>query len=180
MRIGGGRADDLELEAFCHVEHPRLVRLLSLQCGDVEVAQELTQDTLAKVCQHWRKVRRMDEPSAWVTRVAINLALSHHRRSAVRRRYAAETGAAARLELADLQQGSSRDATDGWVVRAAIAELPVRQRTALVLRYFADLTVPATADLMGVSPSAVKKLTAKGVDTLRELLHTEIVEVSHD
>jgi RNA polymerase sigma-70 factor (sigma-E family) len=163
----------LDLESFCHVQHPRLVRLLSLQCGDVETAQELTQDALVKVCQHWRKVRRMDEPAAWVTRVAVNLALSHHRRSAVRRRHAAVTGRQqARVDPAD--------ATDGWVVRAALANLPERRRTALVLRYFEDLSVEQTAEIMGISASAVKKLTARGVEQLRGLLHADIVESAEE
>lgn len=167
MRRGDLRTE-LDLESFCHVQHPRLVRLLSLHSGDVETARELTQETLVKVCQHWRKVRRMDEPAAWVTRVAINLSLSHHRRSAVRRRHAAAVVPETSRDPAD--------ATDGWVVRAALASLPERQRTALVLRYFEDLSVAEVADVMGVSASAIKKLTGRGVEQLRHLLHTEIVE----
>jgi RNA polymerase sigma factor (sigma-70 family) len=62
------------------------------------------------------------------------------------------------------------------VVRAALATLPERQRTALVLRYYEDLGVDRTAEVMGISPSAVKKLTARGVEQLRHLLHTDIVE----
>ena len=163
----GDLSGELDLEAFCHVQHPRLVRLLSLHCGDVETARELTQETLVRACQHWRKVRRMDEPAAWVTRVAINLSLSHHRRRTVRRRHAAAAPEPSR---------DPADATDGWVVRAALATLPERQRTALVLRYFEDLGVVEVAELMGVSPSAVKKLTARGMEQLRHLLHTDIVD----
>lgn len=162
---------DLELEAFCHAEHPRLVRLLSLHCGDVETARELTQDTLVKVCVHWRKVRSMDVPQAWVTRVALNLATTHHRRVFLRRRHAA-------VGHDDLTTTSARD-DEGWMVRAAVASLPERQRTAVILRYFEDLPVEQTADLMEVSPSAVKKLTARGVDRLRALLAIEDLEVPH-
>lgn len=158
----------LDLESFCHAEHPRLVRLLSLHTGDVETARDLAQETLVKVCVHWRKVRSMDTPQAWVTRVALNLAVSHHRRASVRGRNAE----AVSHEL------SSRD-DHGWMVRAAVSSLPERQRTALILRYFEDLPVEQTADLMGVSPSAVKKLTARGVGRLRSLLAIEDLEVPH-
>ncbi|WP_224276680.1 RNA polymerase sigma factor [Nocardioides lacusdianchii] len=161
----------LDLESFCHAEHPRLVRLLSLHTGDVETARDLSQETLVKVCVHWRKVRSLEVPQAWVTRVALNLATSHHRRSAVRRRHTADTGG-------DTSPTSVRD-DEGWMVRAAVASLPERQRTAVILRYFEDLPVDEVADLMGVSPSAVKKLTARGVDRLRVLLAIEDLEVPH-
>lgn len=161
----------LDLESFCHAEHPRLVRLLSLHTGDVETARDLAQETLVKVCVHWRKVRSLDTPQAWVTRVALNLATSHHRRSAVRRRHTAD-------DRVCTGSSSTRD-DEGWMVRAAIGSLPERQRTAVILRYFEDLTVDQTADLMGVSPSAVKKLTARGVDRLRALLAIEDLEVPH-
>ena len=169
----GPRLPDLELEAFCHAEHPRLVRLLSLHCGDVETARDLAQETLVKVCLHWRKVRTMDSPHAWVTRVALNLATTHHRRTAVRRRRAADVESDA-----DLGRATSAAEADGWIVRAAVASLPERQRTAVILRYFLDLTVEQSADVMEVSPSAVKKLTARGVDRLRVLLAIDL-EVPH-
>ena len=105
----------LDLESFCHAEHPRLVRLLSLHTGDVETARDLAQETLVKVCVHWRKVRSLDTPQAWVTRVALNLATSHHRRSAVRRRHAGE-------DRAYTGSSSTRD-DEGWMVRAAIASI---------------------------------------------------------
>lgn len=147
------------------------MRLLSLHTGDVETARDLSQETLVKVCVHWRKVRSLEVPQAWVTRVALNLATSHHRRSAVRRRHTADTGG-------DTSPTSVRD-DEGWMVRAAVASLPERQRTAVILRYFEDLPVDAVSDLMGVSPSAVKKLTARGVDRLRVLLAIEDLEVPH-
>jgi RNA polymerase sigma-70 factor (sigma-E family) len=164
-----GVLTEIDLEAFCHIQHPRLVRLLSLHCGDAETARDLTQETLVKVCQHWKKVRRMDEPGAWVTRVAINLANSHFRRASVRRRLDTPPDPA-------VAQTESPDAMEGWMVRAAVSTLPERQRTALVLRYFEDMSVDQTAQVMGVSASAVKKLTARGVERLHELLDTDVEE----
>jgi RNA polymerase sigma factor (sigma-70 family) len=167
--LGLDREPDLDLESFCHVEHARVLRLLSLHCGDVELARDLTQETLVKVCVHWRKVRRLDVPQAWVTRVALNLAGSQFRRARVRRRHDALTE---REQLAP-------EPDEGWVVRAAVASLPVRQRTAVILRWFEDLTVEEVAELMDVSPSAVKKLSARGLQGLRTRLGMEIEELPH-
>lgn len=161
-----GDGVELELDAFCHVEHPRLVRLLTLHCGDPEQARDLAQETLVRVCTHWRKVRRMDVPQAWVTRVALNLSLSAHRRRTVQRR--------AVSELRAVPPEPQEDPTEAAMVRAALMELPERQRAALILRYFQDLTVEQTAACLDVSPSAVKKLTARGIDQLRGRLGTDI------
>ncbi|MEJ7629132.1 MAG: sigma-70 family RNA polymerase sigma factor [Nocardioidaceae bacterium] len=159
----------MELEAFCHREHARLVRLLSLHCGDVETAKDLTQETLLRVCLHWRKVRRMDVPEAWVTRVA---SISLPRRTDAR---PLSDG----LPVSSNAPGHAHDGSvDGGAVRSAVASLPERQRTALILRYYEDLPVNQVAVLMGVSPSAVKKLSAKAVARLRDLLGNDIVEVT--
>ena len=55
-------------------------------------------------------------------------------------------------------------------LRAALRELPVRMRTAVVLRYFEDLSEQQTADLMGCSPSTVNTQTARGLARLRAAL----------
>src|ERR687889_155943 len=55
-------------------------------------------------------------------------------------------------------------------LRAALRELPVRMRTAVVLRYFEDLSEQQTASLMGCSPSAVNTQTARGLARLRTAL----------
>lgn len=65
--------------AFCAAQHRRLVGLLSLQVGDRHVAEELAQDVLLKVCEHWSE---LNDPVAWMHRVAINHANSWFRRRA--------------------------------------------------------------------------------------------------
>ncbi|HEX2057027.1 MAG TPA: sigma-70 family RNA polymerase sigma factor [Actinomycetota bacterium] len=150
-----------ELISFCRAEHGRLVGLLSLYCGDAAVAEELAQDTLARVCRDWRRVRRMDHPSAWASRVAINLANSYFRRRSAERR--------ARERVA-----SRPDATIGEPdtavavgVRQALAALPPRQRTALLLHYFCDLPFAQVAELMGSPEPTVKSLARRGIARLR-------------
>lgn len=70
-------ADPLDFESFCVRHNAALIRLLTVYCGDREVARDLTQEALARAWLHWRRVRRMERPDLWVKQVAINLANSH-------------------------------------------------------------------------------------------------------
>jgi RNA polymerase sigma-70 factor (sigma-E family) len=164
-------AEPLDFEAFCLGHHTVLLRLLTLYCGDVEVARDLTQETLARAWVHWRKVGRMDRPDLWLRRVALNLANSHFRHRKVERSAPHRPGPQDPTARVDGPGGST---ADRLVVREALARLSDRQRTAIVLRYLDDLSVEQTAQLMGCSPGTVKKLAARGLTTLRGLIGEDI------
>jgi RNA polymerase sigma factor (sigma-70 family) len=155
----GGPPEDLT--AFCRREHPRLVGTLSLYCGSVFLAEELAQEALARVCRDWGRVRRMDHPGAFAQRVAINLANSQFRRRAAERR------ARQRLEAFARQREHTPDETSAITIRAAVAALPRRQRTALVLRYFCDLPFAEVARLMESPEPTVKSLARRAVQRLQ-------------
>lgn len=147
-----------EVAAFCQQQHSRLIGLLGLHVGDREVAEELAQDVLAKVCQHWP---RLEDPRAWMNRVAVN-----HANSWLRRR-AAERRAMARRKGQQVQE-LPPDHADAIAVREAVARLPRRQRTALVYRYYAGLSVAETAEVMSCAPGTVRALTSHAVSALRD------------
>lgn len=153
-----------ELEAFCVAEYPRLVGSLALYCGDAELAEDLAQEALARACRDWPNVRRKDSPGAWAHRVGINLANSHFRRLAVRRRYRHRVPGAADRRHHD------PDAGEAVAVREAVAALPRRKRTALILRYFRDLSVADTAAVMGEPESTIKTLTRRALADLERAL----------
>jgi RNA polymerase sigma factor (sigma-70 family) len=154
------------LEDACTGEHPRLVRLLTLYCGDRDIALDLAQETLARGCVHWDRLSRMEQQSAWFTRVALNLATSRWRRLLVERRSTAV--------LAGRQRPpATPDVVDALVVRAALSTLTPRQRAAVVLRFFDDLDLASTAAVMRCSQGTVKKLTARGLAGLRAALGIE-------
>jgi len=66
--------------------------------------------------------------------------------------------------------------TPGWDVRAALANLPPRQRATLVLRFYCDLPVEQTARELGCTPGTVKSQTAKGLTALRGALGSIMAE----
>lgn len=160
--------------AFCEREYPRLVGSLTLYVGDRDLAVELAQEALARACQHWRRVGRMGSPGAWVHRVGINLANSVF----VRRR--AERSALHRCR-SSAEVTMDEDGTVALVLREAVAALPKRQRAAVVLRFYADLTVAEVAELMGCAEGTVKALTHQGIGNLRKTtgLRDDEQEVNH-
>jgi RNA polymerase sigma factor (sigma-70 family) len=150
-----------DLASFCEVQRPRLVGMLGLHCGDADVAEELAHDAIAKACEKWPKVRQMEFPEAWIWRVALNLATSYFRRKA------AEKRASTRLQARPDEAIPDPSSTWAVEVRQAVASLPPRQRSALVLRYYLDLSIIETAQVMDCSEGTVKALTHKAEASLR-------------
>jgi RNA polymerase sigma factor (sigma-70 family) len=148
-----------DLEDFCGASFPSLVGMLSLWCNDVYLAQELAQETLARVCRDWNRVRQLDYPEAWTRRVAMNLACSSYRRRRIERRA---------LKRSEPQPTTQPDDAAFVELRVLIASLPKRQRTALVLRYFCDLSYAEIGTIMDAPESTVKSLVSRSLKRLRD------------
>jgi RNA polymerase sigma factor (sigma-70 family) len=155
--------DDAALAEFCDREYPRLVRALSLYCGHREVAEELAQEALVRAIERWPSVQAMRSPGGWVQRVAFNLARSSFRRRVAERR------ANARSESGETGTHLDPDAETALVVRQAVAALPPRQRTVVIMRFYLDHPVETAAAALGLSPSATTSLTHRA---LQRLSHT--------
>ncbi|HEY4377261.1 MAG TPA: SigE family RNA polymerase sigma factor [Acidimicrobiales bacterium] len=147
--VSDGEHGDRGPDDFCRAIHPRLVGSLRLYLGEPELAEELAQDALVRVVERWTQVSAMDGPEAWTYRVAFNLA-----RSVLRRRIA-ERRARSRSERRPTSSWNV-DVAEVLSVRAAIAALPARQRQAVVLRYYGDLTLDQVAEAMGCRLGTVK------------------------
>jgi RNA polymerase sigma factor (sigma-70 family) len=160
-RVGEDVKEPEELVAFCRREWPRLVGSLCLSTGDPDLAEELAQETLARACRDWRRVSRLDAPGAWAHRVALNLLRSHFRHRAVVRRHRDSIGAD--------DHAPDADPTNAVTIRLALMQLPPRQRTALALRYFSDLSVRETAVAMRCPEGTVKTLTRQAIAGLRSM-----------
>jgi len=165
-----------ECEDFVKGLYPRLLGGLSLHCGDQWVAEELTQETLARVWDRWDTVRSGGSREAWAWRVALNLSASWFRRRAAERRANGRVGVTPASE-------EPSEAADRLAVREAVAALPARQRAVLVLRYYDDLSVEDTAIALCCAPGTVKSLTHRAISGLRARLgiYVDVTEeVEHD
>lgn len=155
--------DEERAEEFCRAVGPDLVGFLTLYCGDRDLAEDLAQQTLARVWASWNRMRTVADRRAYVHRMACNAASSWFRRRAAERRARQRAGARRPAET----HGAVDPATS-MAVRDAVAALPNRQRSAVLLRYYADLSVRETAAVMGCAEGTVKALTFKAVAALRE------------
>ncbi len=139
--------DDSELRRLIEVAYPRLVAGLALISGSRAAAEDVVQEALARWWEHTARGRTIENPEAWMTTVAMNLARSR------RRRILAERRARDRMPPGDPPTPPGPDAVD---VRRALAGLPRREREAVVLHYYFDLPVSAVADLQRVAEGTVK------------------------
>ena len=151
-----------DADDFCRDVWPRLAASLGFYCHDRALGEELAQEALARAWARWNRVSALDSPEAWVYRVALNLSHSRFRRARAERR------AMSRVTVPSPDIEALGRSTDAIAVRAAVAQLPERQRAAIVLRYFADLPVAAVAGILGCAQGTVKSLTSQGIERLRQ------------
>ncbi len=141
---------------------PALLRFGHVLTGSPQEAEDLVQEALARSLRWWRQVSA-DDPVAYVRRAMVNTYVTRWRRWGAHVRLGDVPEAAA--DDAGLRRSEERD-----VLRRALAELPIRQRAVLVLRYFEDLPDPAIADLLGCRTGTVRSLASRGLAALRPLL----------
>jgi RNA polymerase sigma-70 factor (sigma-E family) len=138
-------------------------RLAYLVCGDWHRAEDAVQTAFVKLYLNWTR-SKIDSMDSYVRRIVINSVKDVQRRYWFRREHSTD-------DLPDTPRPSEEDAsTDRLVVRQALARLPHRRRVTLVLRYWEDLSVEQTAQIMRCSTATVKSQTARGLAALRGLL----------
>ncbi|MEV6808620.1 SigE family RNA polymerase sigma factor [Streptomyces sp. NPDC017248] len=163
----GKQTRDEEFQSFVVGRWPRLMRTAFLLTGEQHAAEDLVQSTLEQVYVAWRRVGGADDPEAYVRRVMINAHARKHRRR-LREFLAPKDDSGLVREVADTGDRIAQ-ADDRGALLKALAQLPVRQREAVVLRYWEDLTETQTAEAMGCSVGTVKSNAAKGIAKLRAI-----------
>lgn len=158
--------DALVVELF-NRDHLRLCRLATLLLSDPARAEEVVQEAFLRTFSGWSGLRDPERADAYVRRAVVNLC-----RSRLRRRRVERTGNEAAWRRDNV---AADDTLDGvaTAVLDAVRSLPPRQREAVVLHYFADLSGPAVAHSMGCAEGTVKSQLAKARATLARALGTE-------
>lgn len=155
-------------ERFVQSRSVVLLRAAYLLTGDRHLAEDLLQDCLTRVAQHWDSVAREGNPEAYARRVLYHRAVDGWR---ARRRRPMVVG----RPVDDSVPGSGpsgggdpfSDTDRRLVLRAALARLTPRQRAVLVLRFYEDRTEAETAAVLGWSVSTVKTSTRGALARLR-------------
>ena len=156
-----------EYEDFVRGRLARLHRTAYLLCGDAHRADDIVQATLTALYVNWKKAAGADNIDGYAHRILV-------------RRYLDER----RLRWSRVQLGEVPDRTatapraeqvvsDRDELMAALRQLPKGQRAVIVLRYFDDLSVEATAEALNCSVGNVKSQCSRGLATLREVLGGE-------
>jgi RNA polymerase sigma-70 factor, ECF subfamily len=158
----------VDFEAFFHRTAPQLVRLCFLVTLDREAGADAAQETLARAWRDWERIgAEHSDPAAWARTVALNLCRNRWRRLAQQARL---------VPRAYIAESRTDDLPDVDLQRA-LGRLPSRQREAVVLHYWSDLSVEACAAAMGVSAGSVKQHLSRARSRLAVELGTTVPEL---
>ena len=142
-----------------------LVRLAALLVRDEPTAEEVVQECFIAMHDGWHRLRDKDKALSYLKQAVVNRC-----RSVLRHRSMAQRNAPKPTPDMPSAEQDAMSLLERSAVIAALKALPGRQRQALVLRYYADLSEAQIAKTMGISHGAVKSHTARGVAALRTVL----------
>jgi RNA polymerase sigma-70 factor (sigma-E family) len=139
---------------------PHALRLAYVLTGDREVAEDLLQDAFVRLSGRFVDLRDPKAFHSYLVKTIVNLANMHFRRKRVERAYVASRQSHA-------SYGTMPDVEGYEEVKTALMKINPRQRAAIVLRFYEDLTEAQTAEVLGCATGTVKSLVHRGLQTLR-------------
>jgi RNA polymerase sigma-70 factor (sigma-E family) len=159
-----GRPDE-DFEHFVRENTPRLLRTAYLVTWDLAEAEDCVQDALTVTLRHWRRVKSMESPRAYVRTIVLRRAI---RQSQTRARRRTEPLSS---DYVDERFAKECDALDTrseilWLLQG----LPRGQRAVLALRYYDDLSELEIAEQLGWPVGTVKSTAARALERLREAI----------
>jgi RNA polymerase sigma-70 factor (sigma-E family) len=162
-----GRSADADFLGWVTTRRDGLRKTAYLLCGDWFLADDLVQDALTRLFGVWGRVSGSGDPGPYARKILVNLYLDHRRRPSRREVPLAE--------LPDHGGAEQADAVDGDRDRlmTALRQVPNGQRAVLVLRYWEDLSIEQTAQILGTSASNVRSQASRGLDALRAALEPD-------
>lgn len=170
FKISGGQMQDSladpaatrdeQFSAFMAARHTMLLRRAHLLTGDPSTADDLVQETLAKLYLAWHKVKDHNALDAYARRIMLNEFNAGWRRPWKRRERS--TDQVPERAVTDTMPDGTRD--EMW---RFVQSLPPKQRAVIVLRYYEDLSEVEIAATLGISPGTVKSQASRALATLR-------------
>ncbi|MGZ5298379.1 MAG: SigE family RNA polymerase sigma factor [Actinomycetota bacterium] len=151
-----GRLEDLYVR-----NAPGALRLAYFLTGHRELAEDLVQEAFVRVAGRFRHLRMPDAFDAYLRRMIVNLYTSQLRRTKLERAYVARHGADPTVASVP---GDPAARDELW---RALHTLPERQRAAIVLRFYEDLSEHQSAEILGCSTGALNQLIVRGMAALR-------------
>jgi RNA polymerase sigma factor (sigma-70 family) len=148
-----GTQANAELAALYAAHRPGLVRTAWIMTGSKDEAEDIVHDAFARFASAARP--KLGNPTAYLRQVVVNQVRDRHRRRAVQLRHMAAP------------DGPVLDEEDQFIWELFQA-LPLRQRQALVLRYYEDLTLAEVSELLGCPLGTAKSLVHRGLENLRK------------
>ncbi len=164
--VGMGRQD--EFAAYVDARWTRLVRSAVLMGCPAQDAEDVVQAALTQCYVHWRRVRRADNPDAYVHRVVVNTFLTSRRR-----RWWGETPTETLPEVAETDATVQVDVADA--VGRTLARLTAEQRTVVVMRHYAHMSEAQMAEALQVPVGTVKSRLSRALKVLAADL--ELIEL---
>lgn len=152
---------------FATSRHGALFRYAYLLTGDRGLAEDLVQEALVKTYVGWRRLRDPSNAEAYTRRAITTTAIGWWRRKSWRAERPND-------DVPD-RPAAGDDVTARIWLWQELLKLPPRQRAALVLRYYEDLTEPQTAEILGCSVGTVKSQVSDALKKLRTRLGSDVV-----
>jgi RNA polymerase sigma-70 factor (sigma-E family) len=152
------------LSALYTAQYRPLVQLAGLLVGDVATAEEVVQDSFIAMHTHWRRLHDIDKASGYLRQCVLNRS-----RSVLRHRTVMDRNVPHQPSAPSAEEGAIQLLERSAVI-AALRRLSPRQRQALVLRYYEELSEAQIASTMGITRGAVKSHTFRGMTALRDVL----------
>ncbi len=150
------------------MHYPALVRLAAMLVRDTPTAEEVVQDAFIAMHDAWDRLRDTDKALAYMRQAVVNRS-----RSVLRHRLVVEKNLQKPPPDMPSAEAGALTLLERSAVVAALRDLPERQREAIVLRYYADLSEAEIAAAMHISRGAVKSHTSRGMAALRAALEED-------
>ena len=171
-----GRRDRPGFAEFVRARAGALHRAAYLMVGDAQLAQDLVQEALTKTYVAWPRLRDPRNAEAYCRKAITTTAVSWFRRKGWNNERPTEPLPDETRDLA----GHERAVTERDAVWRELQQLPARQRAALVLRYYEDLSEAQTAEAMGCAVGTVKSQVHAGLEKLRRQLGEDVELLSSE